>query len=69
MLGGWGILWRHVKFSLKNGIYVVDACMRLHNFIVDCHKEHQFGSCDMDTALFDEHCGRFLVTQSGVMNL
>ena len=31
----WGILWRPLKFSLKHNIAVIDACMRLHNFIVD----------------------------------
>ena len=31
----WGILWRPLKFSLKHNVKVIDACMRLHNFIVD----------------------------------
>merc|ERR1711862_543895 len=31
----WGILWRPLQFSLKNNIHVIDACLRLHNFIID----------------------------------
>ncbi len=31
----WGILWRSLKFSLMTNCTVIDACMRLHNFIVD----------------------------------
>ena len=31
----WGILWRPLKFALELNCKVIDACMRLHNFIVD----------------------------------
>ena len=31
----WGILWRPLSFSLKNNIQIIDACLRLHNFIVN----------------------------------
>lgn len=31
----WGILWRPLQFSLDLNCKVIDACMRIHNFIVD----------------------------------
>ena len=31
----WGILWRPLKFALDLNCKVIDACMHLHNFIVD----------------------------------
>ena len=31
----WGILWKPLNLSLKNNIKVIDACLRMHNFIVD----------------------------------
>ena len=31
----WGILWKPLRFSLKKSTKVIDACLRLHNFIVD----------------------------------
>ena len=30
----WGILWKHLPFSLHRNVKVIDATMRLHNFIV-----------------------------------
>jgi hypothetical protein len=31
----WGIFWKPLKFSLVRNARVIDACLRLHNFIVD----------------------------------
>jgi hypothetical protein len=31
----WGILWRPLKFSLKHNCRVIDACLRLHSFVVN----------------------------------
>ena len=31
----WGIFWKPLKFSLARNAMVIDACLRLHNFIVD----------------------------------
>jgi hypothetical protein len=31
----WGIFWKPLKFSLKHSATVIDAALRLHNFIVD----------------------------------
>ena len=61
----WGILWRRLQFSLKMNCKVIDACMRLHNFIVDFRDEHlsQSGSRDsleMDRMVFSDEMRRFL---------
>ena len=31
----WGILWRPLRFNLSKNIIVIDAGMRLHNYIID----------------------------------
>ena len=36
----WGILWRALPFSLRNNVKVIDAAMRLHNFIVAYRMRH-----------------------------
>jgi hypothetical protein len=33
--GRWGIFWKPLGFSLQKNLIVIDAAMRLHNFIVD----------------------------------
>lgn len=58
----WGILWRPLKFSLKHNIAIIDACMRMHNFIVDFRESNMITtSLDrLDKDVFDEDCRRFL---------
>jgi hypothetical protein len=34
----WGILWKPLGFRLRHNVNIIDACMRLHNFIVDWRK-------------------------------
>ena len=31
----WGILWSPLKYSLRRNAKIIDACLRLHNFIVE----------------------------------
>ena len=65
----WGILWCLLQFSLKTNIQVIDARMRLHNFIVDfCEEFETEGTVmgDLDKALFDEDCRRFMARHSNV---
>ena len=31
----WGIFWRELNYSLKTNVMIIDACMRLHNFIAE----------------------------------
>ena len=54
----WGILWRPLQWSLKHNCNIIDACLRLHNFIVD-FRENTCGR-DNDMYIFDEECRRFL---------
>jgi hypothetical protein len=55
----WGILWRHLQCSLAHNCQIIDACMRLHNFIVEYRESAiQSGGDEMD--IFDEECSRFL---------
>jgi hypothetical protein len=54
----WGNLWRPLQFSLKHNVNIIDACMRLHNFIVDFRQQTSYNNDDMD--LFDEECRLFL---------
>jgi hypothetical protein len=35
----WGILWRPLQCSLAHNCQIIDACMRLHNFILCCSDE------------------------------
>ena len=54
---------------MKNNIKVIDACLHLHNFIVDFREEHGGPVSDstaMERELFDDDCRRFLSAQSGV---
>jgi hypothetical protein len=55
----WGILWRPLQCSLAHNCQIIDACMRLHNFIVEYRESAiQSGGDEMD--IFDEECSRFL---------
>jgi len=64
----WGILWRPLCFRLVQNIKVIDACLRLHNFI----KKFEFGcnSCPAisDNTIFNEDSRRFFLhnTYSGL---
>lgn len=64
----WGILWRSLKFSLAHNIDVVDACMRLHNFIVDYRIDHCNSTAmdELEKSLFDDECRRFLASETNV---
>jgi hypothetical protein len=54
----WGILWRPLQFSLDLTCKVMDACMCLHNFIVDFREgEHCVSeSIALDQSVFDNDC-------------
>ena len=60
----WGILWRPLKFALELNCKVIDACMRLHNFIVD-FREGGHGSSEsllVERSVFDDDWRRYLAT-------
>ena len=56
----WGILWKPLRFSLKHNVKVIDACMRLHNFIVDFREARRSVFDSAERPVFDDDCRRFL---------
>ena len=58
----WGILWRPLSFSMKHNTQVIDACLRLHNFIVDFREENQELTAmqELEKVVFQEDSVRFL---------
>ena len=62
----WGILWSPLKFALYLSCKVIDACMRLHNFIVDLHEGGQNAvseeSIALDRSVLDDDWRQFLAT-------
>jgi len=60
----WGILWRPLQFSLDLNCKIIDACMRLHNFIVDFRETNLCvtESTALDREVFDDDCRRYLAT-------
>jgi len=59
----WGILWKPLQFRLKHNVNVIDACMRLHNFIVDWREEKSATamlSVETERSIFDEDHRRFM---------
>ena len=63
----WGILWKPLKFNLVNSIQVIDACLRLHNFIVDYRQEKERESVldELERSVFNEDSRRFLAVNPG----
>ena len=61
----WGILWKRVGFTLANNARVIDACLRLHNFIVDFYEEVE-NTISPDHSIYDKDSRRFLATQAGI---
>ena len=59
----WGILWRPLQFSLDLNCKIIDACMRLHNFIVDFHEKNLCvveSTPALDREVFDDDCRQYL---------
>lgn len=57
----WGILWRPLQFRLKHNVNIIDACMRLHNFIVDWREVNISADVDdVDRQIFEEDHKRFM---------
>ena len=52
-----GIFWRPLKFSLRINCFIVDACLRLHNFILENSNRPFLGSIEKE--VFDEDCRRY----------
>ena len=41
----WGVLWKPLVGKLKNHKHTIDACLRLHNFIVDYREDKKRAGC------------------------
>ena len=59
----WGILWRPLKFTLQHNCFVIDACMRLHNFIVDYREATTAEDNSYEKSVFDDDSRRFLAVR------
>ena len=55
----WGILWRELNYSLEVNCKIIDACMRLHNFIVEHRNDELSFRQSLDFEIFDDDCRRF----------
>ncbi len=64
----WGILWSPLKFKLEHNVNVIDACMRLHNFIVDWREEKAAGAAE-DLSIFDDDHRRFMAAYPSIENV
>ena len=60
----WGILWKPLRFSLRNNIRIIDVCMRLHNLIVDYRESAAVDDAPYERELFDDECRRFLAVNA-----
>ena len=58
----WGVLWRPLSFSMKHNTQVIDACLRLHNFIVDFREDNEELTAmqELEKEVFQEDSIRFL---------
>jgi hypothetical protein len=57
----WGISWWPLQFSLALNCKVINACMQIHNFIVDFWEQSQPESIDLvDRSVFNDECRWFL---------
>jgi len=52
-----------LKYSLKMNCKIIDACMRLHNFILDRRQDNSYSN-RMDADVFDDDCRRFFAVNS-----
>jgi hypothetical protein len=62
----WGIFWKPLSFSLHHSTQVIDACFRLHNFIVDFRDKNQKPTAfdELETRIFHDEYERFLAQRS-----
>jgi len=66
----WGILWRPLRFSMKHNTQIIDACIRLHNFIVDFREKKQEPTPlqQMDREVYEDETERFLAVNRDLIN-
>ena len=57
-----GIFWRPLAFDLAKDKFVIDSCMRVHNFLVDYRMEKNAdGDWEADIAYYDSECLSFII--------
>jgi len=61
----WGILWRKLGFTLKHNTQIIDACLRLHNFIID-YREETGADDGPERSVFDEDSRRYHAAQTDI---
>ncbi len=63
-----GIFLWPLKFSLKTNGHIIDACLWLHNFILENSDRSFMGTVDKE--VFDEDCRRFFaIHRQGISRL
>ena len=65
-----GILWKPLGFTMRNNIQVIDACLRLHNFIVDYREDNKevTAAIALERMVFKDDYDRFLSINPRVEN-
>jgi hypothetical protein len=58
-------LWRKLGFTLEHNTRIIDACLRLHNFIIDFREETGADS-GQERSVFDEDSRRYHAAQVGI---
>ena len=66
----WGILWKPLGFALRNSIQIIDACFRLHNFIVDYREDNLQTTRlqQLEKVVFEDDYNNFLVSHPDISN-
>lgn len=56
----WGIFWRPLRFSLDHNIKIIEAALKLHNFILNFAHLNGLRPTNCDNEIFDEECLTYL---------
>lgn len=56
----WGILWRALQFDLDKSILVIDAAMRLHNFLVENRNTNENSSDIEEFRVYEQETVAFI---------
>ena len=68
----WGIFWRRLEGKLEEHRFIIDGCLRLHNFIVDFREANKdIDHTELENEL-DVTCDEFIAKNPlaavGIMN-
>ena len=62
----WSIFWKPLGHKLSNVKYIIDACMRLHNFLVDYRIQNSIDS-NIEFDEFEQECINHIGTNLNIM--